>query len=162
MSERKEILREKLRNSRERLNKILDQVDDRWETQVYEDGAQWNVRQLVAHLKDAEAGMTLQAKSIAEGGEGVPADFDIERYNRRSAEKNAEFSGADARAALASSRAALLLWLDEVDDAKLDNKGRHASLNIFTVEQFVRIIASHERDHANDIARVLDITLEAS
>jgi hypothetical protein len=157
MSERKQVLKDKLFASRARLNAVLDQVGERWESQVYSDGAAWNVRQLVIHLLNSETGMMSQAKSIAEGGEGVPADFDLERYNRRSVEKKAEVTAQEARDGLTAARADLLGWLDGVDEEKLDNKGRHASLNIFSVEQFVRIIASHEREHTNDIARVLEI-----
>jgi len=150
-------IREELAESRARLNQVLNAVGDQWDTQVYSDGAQWNVRQLVTHLSISEAGMFSTAKKITQGGEGVPADFDLERYNRRSVEKNAEQTPQQARAALDQSRLEMLAWMCDLTDEQLALKGRHASLQIFAVEDFLRTIASHEKTHADDIARALSI-----
>lgn len=159
MSERIETLKEKLAAARARLNSILDAVGDRWETPVYADGQGWTVRQIVIHLADADRGNNRQVMGIAEGREVIPEDFDLERYNRRLIEKKGEQSVEEARASLDQTRAELLAWLETLDEAALDRTGRHASLNIFSVEQILRIMASHERDHANDIARALDIRI---
>ncbi len=159
MSERINLLKQRLANSRAFVDAVLNQVGDRWETQVYADGAAWNVRQVVIHLLNAESGMFAAAQRIAEGGEGVPADFDLDRYNKRSVEKRSDLTPDSARAGLAESRAALLAWMDTLTHEQLEKVGRHASLNMFTVEQFIKIISSHEREHAQDIARVLGITV---
>jgi hypothetical protein len=140
---------------------VLDQVASRWETQVYADGAQWNVRQLLIHLAISGQGLNNQAMGIAEGREIVPADFDIERYNRRSVEKRAEMTVDEARTSLAESHAALLAWLDQTDEAALDKTGRHASLRILSVEEIVQNVADHQRGHASDIAKALNIVVSA-
>jgi hypothetical protein len=44
-----------------------------------------------------------------------------------------------------------------VEDAALQRQGRHASLQVFSVAQYLKIMALHERTHAQDIARVLSI-----
>ncbi len=56
----------------------------------------------------SDKGLTNQAIGAAEGRETVPADFDLERYNRRSVEKNAAMTPDEARASLENSRAELL------------------------------------------------------
>ncbi len=150
-------IREELAESRARLNQVLNAVGDRWDTQVYSEGAQWNVRQLVTHLAISEAGMFSTAKAILKGGEGVPADFDLERYNRRSVEKNAEQTPEAARAALDQSRAEILAWMCDLTDEQIARSGRHASMQILTIEEFLRLIASHEKTHADDIAHVLGV-----
>lgn len=159
MSQRTETLKQALTDARQHLNRVLDQVGDRWETQVYFDGAQWNARQLLIHLVIANQGLNNQAMGIAEGREVIPADFDVNRYNQRSVEKRAEMSVDEARASLEESLSALLTWLDSVDDAALDKTGRHASLRILSVEQIVRQTAEHERIHANDLAKALNIAV---
>jgi uncharacterized damage-inducible protein DinB len=157
MSERLEQLKADLTTARAHLNRILDQVGDRWETPVYSEGAAWNARQLLLHLMISDKGQLLTLRMIAEGGEGVPADFDLERYNRRSVEKQAETSIEAARAALDASAAERESWLASLDDAALERSGRHGSGQIMTVEQILSLMARHERSHADDIARALNI-----
>ncbi len=157
MSERIQRITATLDETRARLNSLLDQVGDRWETQVYSDGLQWTVRQLLNHLADADRGHNNQVMNIAEGKDIIPADFDVERYNRRVTEKTVDKPAAQAREELAESRAALIAWLSTLDEAKLEMQGRHASLRILTVEQILQVLNDHERAHAEDIAKALNL-----
>lgn len=154
-----ETIKAGLAEARDLLNRVLDSVGDRWEASVYSDGAAWNVRQLVIHMAIADKGMNNQVMGIAEGREVIPADFDVDRYNKRSVEKQAEMTPEQARASLVESRAALLDWLNQADPSVLDRSGRHASLRILTVGQILDVMIAHERDHARDIARALDIAI---
>lgn len=156
MSSRIEEMKQRLAAARQHLNTVLDQVGDRWESQVYSDGLGWTVRQLVNHLADADKGHNNQVMNIAEGVNIIPEDFDIERYNRRITEKTAAKTAAESRVDLETSRHKLNEWLNTLDETKLDQKGRHASLRILTVEQILQVMVDHERNHANDIAAVLD------
>lgn len=157
MSERVHRIQSQLEDSRQYLNQVLDRVGDRWETPVYRDGLQWNVRQLLAHLVDADRGHNAQAMNIAQGKDIIPEDFDIERYNRRTTEKSADKTPEQSRAELEASRQQLYDWLLTIDESVLDNKGRHATLKIMTVEQILGVLAGHERTHAQDIALALGI-----
>jgi hypothetical protein len=160
LSERILKTRDELTASRKHLNDILDQVGDRWDAQVYADGAAWTVRQLLTHLAISDRGQTNVVAGIAEGREVVPADFDLERYNQRSVEKRADMTVEQARGELAASREQLHAWLDTIDDAVLDMQGRHASLQILAVERvLLEMMAGHERKHADDIARVLGLNV---
>ena len=158
MSQRTQELKAALAESRKHLNHVLDNVGDGWDTQVYTEGAAWTVRQLAIHLMISDKGQTTTAMAIARGEDPVPADFDLERYNRRSVEKRADAGLDDIRASLATSFAERDAWLDTLDDTALDKHGRHGSGRILTVTQIMQVMADHERDHANDIAKVLNIT----
>lgn len=158
MASRTQELKAALADSRQYLNHVLDQVGDRWDTPVYSDGAAWTVRQLAIHLMISDKGQTSTVMGIARGENPVPADFDLERYNRRSVEKRADASIDDVRASLGASFAEREHWLDTLDDAALDREGRHGSGRILSVAQILQVMADHERDHANDIAKVLNIT----
>src|SRR3982751_4324135 len=117
MSQHTQELKTALAESRQHLNHVLDLVGDRWDTQVYTEGAAWTVRQLAIHLMISDKGQTSTVMAIARGEEAVPADFDLERYNRRSVEKRADTSLGDVRAGLASSFAEREAWLNTLDDA---------------------------------------------
>lgn len=150
-------LKANLAQSRQHLNHVLDLVGDRWDTQVYTEGAAWTVRQLAVHLMISDKGQTSTVMGIARGEDPIPADFDLERYNRRSVEKRADTSIGDIRAALAASFAEREAWLDTLDDAALDNRGRHGSGRILSAAEILQVMADHENAHADDIARVLNI-----
>lgn len=156
----KEQIRAKLEESNAYVNRVLDQVGDRWEQQIYPDGLKWNTRQVLIHIAEADRGHNFQAMNIAEGRDVIPADFDVERYNARTTEKYASKTVAEARAELEANRKALLEWLDTLDEAKLDREGRHASGATMTVRNIVRMQALHAQGHARDIARVLGISAE--
>jgi hypothetical protein len=150
-------IRQKFEQSRDTLYGILDQLGDRGNTPVYNEGLQWDVRQVVCHLADAQRGNLNQMVNIADGKDIIPADFDIERYNRRSTEKGAEKTIEQARAELDTFYANLFAWLEAVQPEQLERSGRHASLNIMTVRDILRLTLLHERGHIRDIAGALGI-----
>ncbi len=157
MSERIHQIKQNLADGRERLNYVFDRVGDRWDTQVYADGAAWTVHQLAVHLMISDKGQTNTIKGIAVGEEIIPADFDLDRYNRRSVEKRVDATVDEVRASLIQTYAERDAWLDTLDDTILEKTGRHGSMRILSIAQILDVMADHERAHANDIARVLNI-----
>jgi uncharacterized damage-inducible protein DinB len=155
----KQQLIEKLIEARAYLDRVLDAVGERWDAQVYSDGLQWTARQVAVHIAEADRGHNRQLMGIAEGQEVIPPDFDVERYNQRTTEKTTEKTAAQAREELRASRAALMAWLTDLDDAKLDVVGRHASLRMMSVRDILRMMTLHEKDHANDIVKALGLTV---
>jgi hypothetical protein len=155
MSERIQTLKRDLAAARARLNQVLDQVGDRWDTQVYAEGAAWTVRQLAIHLMVSDKGHNNMMMGIAKGENTIPEDFDLERFNRRSVEKRAATTIADVRKGLNTTEAERNAWLDTIDDAALDKQGRHGTMRILSIEQILQVVAGHDRAHAADIAKVL-------
>jgi hypothetical protein len=156
MSERLEVHKQKLAESRAKLNEALDRIGDRGEQQIYSEGAQWTIRQLVIHLSLADNGHNRMIDHYAQDKEFIPADYDIERYNKRSVEKQADTTLQQARDALAQSRQELLAWFDnQPDDSFLDKTGRHPNLKILTLSQIIDVMCNHEIAHANDILALL-------
>ena len=118
-----------------------------WERQVQEGDQQWTVRQILVHLVDAQRGMTGQMMRISQGEETVPPDFDLNRWNKRAVEKNAERTPDDLMAQLKTDYDKLTSFVGTLSDADLDKRGRHSSLVIMSIEEIARLIASHEMDH---------------
>jgi len=153
-------LKSELATARAFLNAVLFQVGDRWDTQVYSDGAAWTVRQLLIHLAVTDQGQSNTVTAIAAGGNPVPEDFDINRYNARSVEKRADTTPEQARQQLSDSRAKFLEWLDQQDESVLEKSGRHGgTMQTLTIAGFLQTMADHERQHAQDIAQVLEISV---
>lgn len=159
MSLSKDQLIAKLNEARAYFNQVLDSVEGHWDAKVYSDGLQWDVRQVAVHVADADRGHNRQVMGIAEGQEVIPPDFDIERYNQRTTEKTTQKSAEQARAELADTRAALLAWLEALDETKLDVIGRHASLRMMSVRDILRMMCLHEKGHADDIVKALNLKL---
>lgn len=158
MSERIDNIKKALAESRERVNYVFDRMGDAWDTPIYSDGAAWNAHQLAIHMAISDRGLSNQAIGIAADKEIIPADFDLERFNRRSVEKSAERTIEQVREDMAASRAELLQWLDQLaDESVLDKEGRMAALHIWSVERILYWIANHEKTHADDMARVAGI-----
>ena len=156
MSERKAQLQSRLTRARSGLLSLLDDLAPaQWQTPVYSEGEMSRVIDIVNHLADAESGMLRNLQNIVAGGEGVPADFDRDRYNDSRLRKTRERTPAELRRLLDANRAGVLAFLEGLTDADLERQGRHAMLEIMSVEQQLKIISLHEKDHTRDIRQAL-------
>lgn len=130
---------------------------EQWQTPVpSEEDAPWTARDVLVHLSVSEAGHVGQITRTAAGQDGVPADFDLNRYNRRSVQKNAEKSVDDLLNDLQIAYEQLLAKLDELPEADLDKTGRHARGDTLTVEGFFRRCADHRLEHAQQIQKAVN------
>ena len=155
-SERIETIIGRLNQTRERLNAALDRVPQAlWEQVIYHDGAQWTLRQLLIHLSVVDQGQANVIKGVAEGKNLIPEDYDINRYNSSSVGKRQAVTVEEARASLAQSRADLIAWLNQIDDSVLDKEGRHAILQIMSVDKMLDVLAGHEEGHTRDIEEMV-------
>src|SRR5215207_638461 len=90
---KKATLHAKLEANRQALHQTLQGLNDnQWNTIVFSEGEGWRVSDLLRHLVDAERSMTNLIDNICKGGEGVPADFDLQRWNNRNVNKAKEKS----------------------------------------------------------------------
>jgi len=156
MSNRKADILSLLDQTRQQLKAVLDRLQPGdWETQIQDEDQQWTVRQVVSHLVDAQRGMTSQVTRINAGQEAVPPDFDLNRWNKRAVEKAADKTPPELLIMLEEGRAALKQVLDTLSDTDLDKRGRHSSLKIMSIEEIIRLIGTHEADHARIMAEKL-------
>lgn len=124
-----------------------------WETAVFseETTEPWNVTDVVRHLADAEWGMTGLMMNIQSGKGGVPEDFDTNKWNSRSVAKRKAKTPAELLDEMAQNRQRLFAFLDTLSDDDWAKEGRHASLNIYSIEQICHVIADHESLHLQNI-----------
>ena len=156
---KKEEIREALSGARQELLSLLSGLGEwQWAAPVFtheeEDG--WSVADVLRHLVDSERGMTAQMKIIAEGGEGVPPDFDLSRWNARAVARAKDKVPAELLAEMEKNRERLFDFIDSLAAEDWNKKGRHASLRIMSIEEIARLIADHERRHTADIQAALE------
>jgi len=120
-----------------------------------DEGAQWRARDVLAHVAVSEAGQLGQATRCIAGEVTVPEDFDLNRFNRRSVQKQAETSVQEFLDLIERDHARVLSTLDATAEADLDKTGRHARGDTITVEQFFFRITEHRRQHAEAVRQAV-------
>lgn len=126
-----------------------------WEKPIQDEDQQWTARQILVHLVDSQKGMLGQMTRINQGQEAIPPDFDLNRWNKRTVEKNAERTKDELLAQFADEFGKLKAFVGTLTDADLDKRGRHSSLEIMSLEEIARLIATHEMEHLQSIVKKL-------
>ena len=157
MSEdKKSAVKQKLTAVREETYRTLGGLtDEQWNRVAYSEGAEWRVADILRHVADSEKGMTALMIQVKAGGEGVPPDFDLSRWNQRVVTKLQDKSPQALLEGMADNRAALFAFIDTLADDDWAKQGRHASLHILTIEQVCHLIADHEQTHVDEIRRLV-------
>jgi uncharacterized protein (TIGR03083 family) len=154
---RKDLIRQRLATSRQDLLSLLETLSqEQWQTAVFseeEDG--WQVADVLRHLVAAERGMLNLIERIRVGEEGVPADFDLHRYNNAMVRKSKEKSPPVLLADMSDVRERLLGLLESIEEDDWQKKGRHGSMHIMTIEEIFKTIALHDKMHGRDIRHAL-------
>jgi hypothetical protein len=124
-------------------------------TQVYQDGAQWTVQQVLAHFVTIERTMQWLFKDILAGGPGSPEDFDVERFNRSQPKKLDGLNLDELIAQFKSVREDTISIVDTMSDADFDREGRHAFHGHGKLERFIRWTYEHVQIHLDDIQNTI-------
>ena len=150
--DKKAAIKAKLAATREAfLHTVGDLTAEQWETMAYSEGSEWRVIDLMRHVTDSERGQLGLMMLIKGGGEGVSADFDLTRWNQRVVTKLGDKGPQELMDSMAQNRAALLAFIDTLEEEDWAKKGRHASLYIMSIEEVCHLIADHEALHLGNI-----------
>jgi len=122
-------------------------------TQVYQDGAQWTVQQVLAHFITIERSMQWLFKDLLAGGPGSPEDFDVERFNRTQPKKLDGRSIDELIAQFKSVRNDTISIVRSMSDADFDREGRHAFHGHGKLERFIHWAYEHVALHLEDLRR---------
>jgi hypothetical protein len=131
-------------------------TESQWATPApSENDAPWTARDVLVHTAVSEAGQLGQIQRNIKGEVTVPDDFDLARFNRRSVQKNANRTNDDLFNEIETQHQNVLKALDEVAEADLDRKARHARGDILTVEEMFIRVTEHRRQHAEELKKVI-------
>ena len=123
--------------------------------QVYQDGAKWTARQVLAHFITVERSMHWLFKNIASGGSGSPENFDIERFNRTQTSKLDGLTLDELISQFKAVRKDTISFIRELSEDDLDREGLHAFHGHGKLERFIRWAYEHTRIHENEIRQAL-------
>lgn len=123
--------------------------------QVYSEGTNWTVRDILCHFVSAERALLRLFQSIVAGEGGVVEDFDLDRFNQSQVAKMAGVGVDDLLTQFAESRAAMLAFVEGLDDSALDIEGRHPWFGNDRLEKYLKLVYRHNMLHERDIRRAL-------
>jgi DinB superfamily len=127
-------------------------------TQLYQDGAQWTVQQVLAHFIAIERSMQWLFRDILAGGPGAPPDFDFERYNRTQTPKYDGLTLDELIERFQAVRQETIRIVREMKEEDLDREGMHAFHGHGRLDRFIRWAYEHVRIHEEDIRKRLGKT----
>jgi hypothetical protein len=128
---------------------------DELSLQVYQDGARWTVKQILAHFITIEHSMHWLFKNILSGGSGSPKDFDVERFNLTQPRKLDQLTLEELIRQFNAVREDTISIVREISEEDLDREGLHAFHGHGKLERFIRWAYEHARIHENEIRKVL-------
>ena len=128
---------------------------DALRTQLYQDGAQWTVQQVLAHFASIERSMHRLFKDILAGGPGAPPDFDFERYNLSQTRKYDGHTLDELIDRFTEVRQETIRIVREMQEEDLDREGLHAFHGQGRLDRFIRWAYEHARIHEDDIRKAL-------
>lgn len=134
--------------------KSLDAAD--LNKQVYDHGAAWDVKQVLAHLITIEYSMQKLFKNILEGGSGAPGDFDLERYNRSQPLKLVHLSKEKLLDRFKETRSKTVQMVENMQEEDLYRTGNHAYHGFGTLERFIRWAYEHTQHHIDVIKETIE------
>ena len=132
-----------------------DLTPQQWGLDLYSDGAAWTVFEMFAHVVEAEGSLARLVASVAAGGEGVPVDFDKDRYNESKVQRNTITDPVEMLDLFARRRAESVAVVAALTPEDLQKSGRHPALGEAEVGEMVKVIAVHVQMHIRDVQRVL-------
>lgn len=123
--------------------------------QLYVEGSQWTVHQLLAHFVTAESGICALLDNILAGGRGVAQNFDIDAYNEQHVAALSQASLDDLLKQFSEQRQASIALLQRMQPEDLARVGRHPFLGPASVEDILKLIYRHNQIHQRDVRKLL-------
>jgi len=128
---------------------------DELRAQVYQDGAQWTVQQVLGHFAAIERSMHRLFTNLLAGGPGAPPDFDFERYNLSQTRKYDGLTLDELIERFKAVREETIRIVREMKEEDLDREGLHAFHGHGRLDRFIRWAYEHVRLHEEDIRKAL-------
>jgi hypothetical protein len=130
---------------------------DQLAEEIYQDGARWTAQQVVAHFIAIERSMQWLFNNMLSGGEGAPADFDVDRYNQSQTRKFDDLPLDGLIERLQRVRRETIDIVSAMSESDLDREGRHAFHGHGKLERFIRWADEHMQIHEEEIKAALKI-----
>lgn len=155
MSETAERLANRLSEEGQKTLRFFAALDSaQWEHLLYTDGAQWTVRQVLAHFSITEVGIRVLMANILAGSPGVAQDFDLNGFNERKVAGLEDLSPQDLLEKFRIERQATIDWVRGLAPGDLFKTGRHPWLGVAPIEEMIQLMYRHNQIHQRDIRKL--------
>lgn len=124
------------------------------EQQLYTDGGQWKVGQLMAHILATETGIAALIRSILAGNSGIPEDFDLNRYNEKKITELRDLPIEKAIILFLKARQETSDLVSTLTSDQLNLMGRHPYLGLAQLTDIIKLLYRHTQLHQRDIRRL--------
>ncbi|MBN1303135.1 MAG: DinB family protein [Anaerolineales bacterium] len=156
MTESIQYLSERLRKEGGNILSFFQTLSDhQLQVVIYTEGADWNVRDVLAHFVSSEESLVGLFKEILEGSPGVDDDFSIDRYNQSQIAKLENVDRAELLDAFSGVRTATIEWVFSLSEEDLRTTGRHPFLGVTTLAEMIKLLYRHNQIHYRDLRSVL-------
>jgi hypothetical protein len=108
----------------------------------------WTARQVAHHVAESEATAYVRLRRLVAEESPVIVGYDEELFAHRN---HYERPIASALAVVEAVRASSLELLEALTDEEWQRSGSHSESGRYTIDDWLRIYASHPRDHARQI-----------
>ena len=123
--------------------------------QVYTDGAQWTVKQVLAHFITIERSMHWLFKNILSDGAGAPEDFDVDRFNLTQTKKLDGLTVEELIEQFKLVREDTIAIVQGMSEQDLNREGMHAFHGHGKLERFIVWAYEHVRIHEDEIRKAI-------
>jgi DinB superfamily len=157
MDRRHEIIEALQKGAAETVAFFTSLAPEQLHMQIYQDGAQWTARQVLAHFVTIERSMQRLFSNILSGGQGSPENFDVDRFNLGQTRK---LDGLDLPALLTQFQAVrreTIAMVAGMAASDLDREGRHAFHGQGRLERFIRWAYEHVQIHEDEMRKVMNL-----
>lgn len=129
-------------------------AEEDWQQALYLDGAEWRVRDALEHLIQSEASLRVLFRKVVVSGEGAPANFDIDGFNRERTGRLAALTREQLLQRFTHERNKTADFASELTVEQLALRGRHPALGDSSIEEMLKMIYLHNTMHVRDIKKV--------
>jgi hypothetical protein len=153
MPDRKEMILQRLTEEGAKTAAFFQKLTpEQWEQQVYTTGDEWGARDLLCHFISAERTFIFYSRDVANGGTGVPRDFDIDAFNAKEVKalREADHSAQTLIAEFERQRAETLAFVQTLTDSDLDRMGFHPWFGDTSQENILKLLYRHAMLHQRD------------
>lgn len=115
----------------------------------------WNVRDLLAHLIAAEAGLGVIARRAISGEPNPIPDFDLHRWNARQVEKRRASTLADLLREWEATRSATRRLCEEIQEEWWEREADHPLHGRLSLAAILAVMVDHQREHSEEILQAI-------
>ena len=128
---------------------------EQWDIQVYSDGTQWALRQILHHFVSSEVSFNRLIENILQGGEGAPEGFDIDGYNEKKVLQLRDSSITEMLERFDNARQRNIELVSRMTADDLLIEGRHPFLGVVPLKDMIKLIYRHNQIHQRDMRKKL-------